>query len=290
MFQATYFFEQDATGRQGVLQMSESPKMSKVFGGTNPFYVGQSFVIQEVFTIISEVRDFSLLRTEDRWYQEKRYIGTWQRLARSGLALNGTDDYGLIRSEVQELSRYRTWTISADPAVKIQLGDGGRIRQCNFILRPEPFVPKGGVNIVAGFVPTYDTEQFIYEDFVQPAQLIDREYDLYFAGMGFYFYPGCVGIRAELAVSVINVVYSGADKWDPPKCDLTSATCDEQFAAYILANNQGQPLDAVYEGDDITGHYSSEGACNATAGVPCGEMTYICSDRQTRTYWIRQAI
>ena len=85
MFNQTYTFGAGATGAQGAMFTGALPKLSQVFGGTNVFYPGSSFTIEEVLTIVSNIDDYSKLRAEDRWFSPKQYIGTYQRLSLAGV-------------------------------------------------------------------------------------------------------------------------------------------------------------------------------------------------------------
>jgi len=285
MLNRIYTFKGDATGAQGVLSFGAPIKMSEIFGGTNVFYVGQSFVIQEVLKIISQVDDTTLLRREDRWFDPKLYIGTWQRLNSTGLPTHNNTDYGLIRSTIIELSRYNTYTIGANPDKPIQLGDGGVIRQCNFELESVLLPLPGGTGVVAGSKPLDTDALFVYQNYFQPAAIDDAIYDLHFAGMGLYFYPGCSGIALTLDVSVVNVLYNGAEQWTAPLCKLGKQTCAEEFAAFVLLNNQGHPIDTIYPGSGLSGLYSSQGACDADVGAPCGQEIFTCTDGGVETYY-----
>ena len=286
-YTSNYSFGVNGTGRQGVLSFGAKPKLSDVFGGLNPFYLGQSFTIEEVVTIYSSIDDYSLLRSEDRWFEPKQYIGTWQRLNDTAIPQANNNDYGLIRNTIHQMSHCRQFTISADPSNLIQLGDGGRVRQCNLFLEPSTYLIGGTTIPVTGFAPVPTESLLIYENFTQAAQLIDKEYDLWYAGFGLFFYPGMSGISVEIKVGVIDVVYNGAAKWSAPVCGLNKPTCDEEFQAYILTINQGHPIDTVYPGSDQYGHYSNQTNCNNDLGAPCQVSLYTCSDGGTRQFWYR---
>ena len=284
-----YSFGQNNTGKQGVVFSAALPKLSDVLSGVNPFYIGQSFTIQETVVIRSVINDYSLLRREDRWFDAKEYIGTWQRLNALGQVVSGANDYGLIRNQRHEMSHYSQWTVSADPSNLLQLSDGGRIRQCNLFLEPSIYLPGGTTTPVTGFAPLPIENLLIYENYSQPAVLIDRPYDLWWAGLGLYFYDGISGFDVELKASAVNVAYNGAQRWEAPTCGLAKPTCDEEFRTYILSVNNGQPIDTVYPGSDIKGHYSTQGTCDGDPGAPCVVGLFTCSDGGTRPYYYRLA-
>ena len=287
MLTRTYTFSGGSTGAQGVLNYGVTPKLSEVFGGTNIFYLGSTFIIEEVVTIVSQIDDYTKLRAEDRWFSPKQYIGTYQRLNDVGVPQNEQHDQGLIRTTYHQMSHRSMWTIGANPVTPLQLGDGGRVRQCSLILEPYVFVNPPNPTPIAGFAPVSEPDLLIYENFNQAATIEDRDYSLFFAGLGLYFYDGMSGLRVELKASVINAVYNSAPAWNSPVCKLGQATCDEQFAAYILTINGGFPLDSTNPGIVGGGVYSSLGICMSDGKSVCAARTFTCTNGETRTYYIK---
>ena len=186
-----------------------------------------------------------------------------------------------------EMSHTSYWTIGANPRNPVQLGDGGRVQQCNLFLQPDVYLPDGQNTPLTGFRPADLDPVLIFEQFTQPASLENREYTSWFAGFGFYFYPGCSGNYVQRKIGVINAVYNASEPWTTQTCRIGRQTCDQEFAQFILQQNQGHPINSVYPGSGISGHYSSLGACEADPGAPCQGLTYTCvADGTTRQYFV----
>lgn len=237
----SFSFKGDGEGRQGVLLYGTPPKFSEVFNGQSVFYPGSTVQVEETMTIISNINKPELLRQEDRWFIEKKYLGTWQRITTQGLLTHNNTDYGLIRDTTFSLNHYSTYTIGADPNNPIQQHDGGSINQCNFEIQQ---VTVGNPPLTATFGrPALDNDLFKIDNYQQPCRIQDTEYNLWWGGVGIFFYDGIEGFRVDFRASVINVIFNGNDKWQPRKCTLGAQSCAEAFDQLVRSINGGRPID-----------------------------------------------
>lgn len=233
-----------ASGAQGTSIQGDSIPMSSIFGGRNVFVPGSSFIVQEIVTIVSALYDPKLVRTEDRWFTPKQYIGTYQRLGADTIPWSGEGDTGLIRGLIHKMTRYNTWTVGLDPNRQAQQGNQGVVDSCNFflgagvVLLPGTSIPTVGYGIAQP-----ELTQFVTRQGITAPPLIDRDYIPYFGGFGLYFYPGACGVRVEFDFSIINVVYDDSPDWVTPECGTPTVACDIQFRNFILGINGNYDID-----------------------------------------------
>jgi hypothetical protein len=145
-----------------------------------------------------------------------------------------------------EFSRYSSWSISGNPDKPRHQNNGGIVRNCNWYIQPDVYLFPDEITPVVGYRQHFPNKPiYAIEDFVQPAQVEDRTYDLYYSGLGLYYYPGARGLSLQLDIAIVQIAYNAADAWVPQTCVLGEQTCSEAFAQFILSTNGNLPLDDI---------------------------------------------
>jgi hypothetical protein len=275
MFQDTYSI-QGETGRTGVLQFNGVPTFADIFDGVPQYYPGSSIEVQETLRIFTNITNPDVIDVDFNWFAPKKYLGSWQILEPFGFFGWDESKFGFLNSTLQDITYRSRYTVVADPSTPIAQGEQLEISACNFFLKPDVYLFPGEINPVTGF-NTYDKfPHFTGKTTLSAAPLKDTDYYQFIGGVGLYLNPGVEGVRIEYRIAVINDIYTDYPTAVAPTCEFQSATCQEQFTAYILQGNN---------------RFTSQATC-ALNYVACYPYTWVCPDDSNVTfpYWLGIAI
>jgi hypothetical protein len=219
----------DIEGRNGAL-FTETPSFSQIFTGIPLFYHGSTIQVEEILTISSEIIDERLVDVNYDYFTPKYFLGNWQANGLATQAFNH-EDSGLLWELEQQIKRYSTYTITANPNAPQTLADGGSINQCNLqLVGAEVGTPLGSVS---AFEPFKKRDILNYEGYRKPASLADTPYNQKLASCGFYVVPGARINTVRLDIAIINDIYTADTAWTPRTCELGEITCDQALENYL---------------------------------------------------------
>jgi hypothetical protein len=226
------FLDVDIEGRSGVL-FPGTPNFSQLFTGTPLFYHGSTIQVQEILTISSEIIDEKLVDVNYEYYTPKYFLGNWQSNGLATQAFNH-EDSGLLWELEQEIKRYSTYTITANPNAPQTFADGGSINQCNLqLVGAEVGTPLGSVS---AFEPYKKNNILLYEGYRKPAALADTPYNQKLNSPGFYVVPGARINRVRLDITIINDIYTADTPWITQLCELGEKSCQQLFDESLIAD------------------------------------------------------
>jgi hypothetical protein len=222
-------FEIPIEGRGGAL-FPATVNFSQIFTGVPLFYHGSVVQVQEILTIFTEIFDERLVDINYEYFTPKKFLGNWQA---NGLATTpfNHEDAGLLWEEEQQIKRYSTYTITANPNQPQTLADGGTINQCNFqLIGAEVGTPLGSISAQE---PFKSKDIFNIENYRKPATLADTPYNQKLGSCGFYVSPGARIYKVRQDISIINDIYIADIAWTPRLCELGEITCDQALVNYL---------------------------------------------------------
>ncbi len=219
-YERNIFFDADS-GSGPQARTLESPILfSDIFDGVPQFYAGSTIFLQEILTIISDIKIGSehLVDVDMRWFQPKVYYGTYQltALLTTPLEPEGEGGQGFITNQIIQIKRYSSYTITANPSTPFGTSDAFRIDNCNFELEEVTLDLGAGEFTVTR--PKYSDNMLVGVGTNQKAPLADTEYNQFFTSVGLYYNPGCKGVVINHRVSVINVVYTDFEPYPDVVC------------------------------------------------------------------------
>jgi hypothetical protein len=222
-------------GSFGVDVGSRGITFQQIFSGVPLYYPGSVIQVQEVAQIATAVYEPGVVDVDLTWWQPKKYLGSYQLTnGIYGRHRPGDDEY--LVAEIQEISRYSSYTVTANPNTLIGLGEGFSILDCNWYTVPEVFLFPGTVTPVPGFrLRESPPEKPILRGYssITPAPLANTEFNPLITDIGLHLKPGVEGIRVEYNVSIINDIYTAYSPYPTGTCELIAPTCSEQFSAFL---------------------------------------------------------
>jgi hypothetical protein len=279
-----------ARGRIGTIFELEPITFKQLFTGTPQYYAGSIIQVQEVVQVITSIYDEKLVDVDYGWWQPHQYRGTWQLT--NGISASGrNDDHGFIWTETCEISRYSTYTITANPNTAIGVGEGSVILDCNFYTVPEVYLFPGTSTPVPGFrLRPNPRNKPIFRGYqsITPAPLADTDFFRRITDVGIYLKPGVQGNIATYNAAIINDVYTDYSAFPVSTCELAEPSCEEQFAAAIEqlgGFKDGIPSNQLgYQ----SYYFSTLAAANAIGGYYAPEEIVLecpTDPTQTKTIW-----
>lgn len=264
----------EETGTFARIFSSGGYNLSDVFTGTPQFYPGSIVQIQEILTIDTILDDESLISTDLRWFETKRRLGTYQVGDILITSPYSDEDEGFIQYLSQSIKRYSFYTITAAPDVPFGKHEQISLDNCNAYLTPEVYVFPGDPTPDAGFRYYPLNPIFLGSNTISKAPLRDTDFNQKMKGVGIHLNAGVRGSSLRYQVAVINDIYTNYEPVTPPTCEFLGASCDAQFAAFILEEPNSRFLDID--------------TCVTTSTVGCIPNTYVCATDPTfvRTYYI----
>jgi hypothetical protein len=221
------------TGHGGAL-FTGIPNFSQIFTGTPLFYHGSTIQVQEILTISSEILDERLVDVNYEYFTPKYFLGNWQANGLITQSFNH-EDSGLLWELEQEIKRYSTYTITANPNAPQTFADGGSISQCNFELVAVSIGAPGST--LSAFEPFKKQDLFLLENYRRPASLADTPYNQKLNSCGFYVVPGARINTVRLDIAIINDIYTQDTAWVPRQCELGVKSCQQQLEEVLVAQN-----------------------------------------------------
>lgn len=239
------------------------------------FYTGQSFEIIERAVIQMTIVDETLVDVDLRWPSPIKYLGTYTTTGINGYTGNN-QNMGRIFYERTVLERKHLISIGGNPNKTTNFEAYGSIYQCNLELVPASITPKGGGDPVDGFITTNRepifTEQSNRVTTIFVNDIIETELNY----ISVHAYSGVEITTLSYQIATKGVFKANNAASTPETC--TRGGCNEEFAAWILVNNGGQPIDT---GSSI---FSTQQLCEVGTNT-CSQGSYLCTSGESRIYW-----
>jgi hypothetical protein len=235
------------TGTIGLVQIAPPPTFAQIFDGVPQFYAGSSFVVQESLRIFTEVVDPSVVDVDLNWFENKQYLGSYQVISKDSIPLHRQGDDGYLVSPIQEINRYSTYTIAANPNVPVAKAEQIDLSACNFYLQPDVYlfpndpIPKPGFKVVDR------PPAFIGAMTLQKAPLADTEFFQQIGGIGLFLQPGVEGVRVEYTIAVINDIYTDYEAYPIPTCQFLDQNCQTGFDSFVAGTLNAFPTQSECE-------------------------------------------
>jgi hypothetical protein len=260
-----------STGSFARIFTSNPLTFADIFDGAPQFYPGSNVLVQEILTVKTLIVDDLLVDSDLRWFNVRRLRGTYQVgniLISSPIC---DEDDGRLYYDNQEIRRYSSYTITANPDVLIGQHEQIALDSCNFYLVPEVYLFPGNPSPVPGS-KLYDLNPALLgSTTITRAPLADTEFNQKMAGVGLYLYPGVEGISLNYKVAVINDIYTDYNPAPVPACEFLTPNCDNEFNAFLAipANNA----------------FDNQATCEAALGQVCCPAQFVCTSGATRVYY-----
>jgi hypothetical protein len=248
------------------------------------FYSGSTIVIEERATLEFTITDESLIDTDFNWYVPRRKIGSYQIADWSGEWRHGEDWQGFITLPYFQIAKQTLYTVVADPVVRNTEDSIFRVEACNFSLEPRIRVIEGVATLT--YQPNPTEPLFIGYVNAAPVDLGDTLFYPQIGRMGIFTYPGVELLAFDYSAQPIGFLFNDNNSFPQPVCNADDPDCDAEFAAFVLANNGGFPID---DGPNPVIFSSNENCVFSSfpPGSPaqCVADTFTCSDGGTRVYY-----
>jgi hypothetical protein len=260
------------TGDVGLIQLGSPPTFGDIFDGEPQHYAGSIVQVQEVLRIVSNITNPAAVDVDKTWFNDKKYIGTWQAIDEFGGFQWRQDSYGFLNSEVQDVSFTSFYTITANPDVPIAQTEQSQITNCNFYSKADVFVFPPVPTPVPGFSLVPKSPTFLGLETLSAAPLVDRPYPQFIAGIGLHLLPGVEGVAVNYKIRIINAIYTDYPAAPVPTCVFVAPTCSQSFTAFIAAANN---------------RYTSQATC-LLSHLQCVQYSYVCPSDPNVTfpYWL----
>lgn len=249
--------------------------LSQCLAADEYLYSGQMFVLRERLTFNVEIIDPTLIDVDLRWYSPLRYLGSYEVAGLNGF--DGTSDsFALIHFLRTSIVKDHYCALINNQAGAPQLEQFGAIYQCNLQLVPKLITPKNGGDPVEGYVTTNREPLFTTALYRYPSQVENITINTECNYIGLHVYQG-----AELTTMTYEIALKSATRNQNYVGNIGTCVeggCNEEFAAWVLLNNGGQPIDA---GANI---FSSLGLCEVGTNA-CSQGSYVCTSGESRAYW-----
>jgi hypothetical protein len=202
------------------------------------------------------------------YFQRKKYLGSYQIGDTNTSLENIPGNVGFINYEIQKIRRYANYTITANPAVPIGVGEVSSISNCNFSLR-ELTIGFGGL-VVGDFLPGQAENIFISQDSLSRVPLEDKQFNGGLNRVGLFLLPGAQIDNIEYSVTVINGIEVRIDPYPSITCNPPSFDpCQALYVQWLTDN-------AFYRTAALA-------AANGTGG-PIVSFTFVCPADSTKTF------
>jgi hypothetical protein len=245
--------------------------LSQIFDGTPQYFSGSIIQCQEILTITTTITDEKLVDVDDRYWNQHKYLGTWQILPPVGEIALDYNESGYLLGLDQKIVRYSNYVITANPQVPIAIGEIGQIDNCSFETLAVVIAIPGGSSLEYQR-PVRSEGLYSMRHTLSRLPLEDRAFSPRIPGIGLYLNPGVEGVSLNYSCRAINNVYSGASQFTFEPCTIgpVQAACDTEYANFI---NQ---LAAT------GGFYSSLAQCELAASnkPPVNGVNFVCTPRQ----------
>jgi hypothetical protein len=201
------------------------------------------------------------------------YLGSWQLLDGIGAAKLVQGNEGYLNATIQEIHRYSTYTITANPNVLVAAHEQLTLSNCNFYLQPEVYLFPGTATPVAGFRTHPGDPAWIGQATLTRAPLADTDFFRQIEAVGLYLRPGVEAVQVRYKAAIISDIYTDYPAATVPTCEFQSPDCNVLFAAHLISGN----------------FYATEqDAINAGSRTPVTSSVWTCPNdsTDTRTFWI----
>lgn len=220
-----YFFshgyDSDPNERKYGYSLPVGIQFSQIFDGAPQFYTGSVINVQEILEIETSIipAQARLVDVDLRWFQPKRYIGTYQFEAGLTSILNEQElGQGFLTNELHTFIRRSTYTIVADPDVPIAAEQVFTVSNCNFET-VEASASVGGATISIQ-KPLRNDNMFQGRMSQSRAPLTDGNYNQFFRTIGLYINPGCIPVALRHRIAVINTLQTNFIPYPEFTCEL----------------------------------------------------------------------
>lgn len=194
---------------------------SQIFDGAPQFYLGSTIHVQEILEIESAIiiGKEHLVDVDFKWFQPKKYIGTYQFEAGLTSILNeGENGQGFLTNEKHTFIRRSQYTITANPDVPIAYEQTFLVDNCNFEI-VEAGVTFGGAEISIQR-PLRNESMFQGKISQTRVPLSDAQYNQFFNTIGLYYNPGCTLTSLTHRVQVINSIQAAFLPYPEFTCEI----------------------------------------------------------------------
>lgn len=231
-------FSPNSTGSQGVIfALGSTPSIGSVIDGSI-YYAGSTIQIQEIMDIQTSITNVSLVDVDLNWFEPKQYLGTYQIQSDLGLTRNVEDD-GFLTSQYQRIIRYSYYTVVSDGQGAVALPNKSYVNDCNFDLRADIISNPPVVDIQRSVLDNKGDNNpiFTVDLTLSSVALADDRFYPKMLGVGLFLKPGVAVDVVRYRARAINGIRVSLPSFEPKVCSTrNSTTCDEQYAAYVVAN------------------------------------------------------
>jgi hypothetical protein len=250
-------------------------KLGQIIDTGQTFYTGQSFEIIERAIIQLTVTDPTLIDIDYRWPAPIRYLGTYTTTGVNGFTGNN-QNMGRIWYDRTVLERKHLISIGGNPTKTTNFEGYGSVFQCNLELVPASITPKGGGDPVDGYI-TSNREPVFSEQYARATTIFVN--DIIETELNYISVHAYQGVEiTTLSYQIATKGIFRADNAALPNASCTRGGCNEEFNAWVLAHNGGQPIDS---GASI---FSSQALCEIGTNH-CLQGSYLCTSGESRIYW-----
>jgi hypothetical protein len=251
---------------------------------SNIHYAGSTIVLKEKAIVRLSIDEPDKVDSDFEWYFPQFKLGTYQIANWRGDYSHTPRDEGFFTSETTIFERCHQYIITADPAKPNVYDQYVTIEQCNFRLVPE-LIPIDGVATLT-YLPTNLEPILAGNTKIAPPELAEATFYQELGIIAMKLKPGVSFEGIDYTVGVANAVYNASAEFLQPNCSLPQVDCNLQFAAFVLANNNGLPIDS----GSPPLIFSSNDNCRSSSFPPgspaqCVSNIFTCSDGGTREYW-----
>jgi hypothetical protein len=243
-------------------QRSDQMALSSFVEAGQIYYAGSVAIIEETIGATFVVDSPEFIDVDYRWWQPKKYIGTWQLLeAEPNLWLGDEQKCGFVNSERFKVTARYSFPIGADSMAETESGIS-IVDNCNYALGELGLaVPPFTAKIQA---PVADTALFTVRNTIKPSKLKAATITLQAHNLVMFLNEGVRIETATHTVDLVQILAISDKKAEAASCLLPKSqqgkTCKEQFDEFVAANGgyrDNTPLGSLPPGGVI---FSTEAA------------------------------